>query len=248
MIDTVNILGTKISSAGESAIEGEILKMLGRRGGARIFTPNPQMLAIAERDGSFKRILGSASLLLPDGVGVLLAARLSGENIPKRITGIDTAHRILELSAQRGLRVAFVGGEKGIAAQAAMNLKKDIQNLNIVLTHHGYFNKAQDSAENKDLTEKLALCAPDILFVCFGTPAQEKWISENADSLPSVRIFMGLGGALDVWSGKTRRAPQLVQVANLEWLWRCIGEPRRFLRLAPLPALYSKIIGERIKK
>lgn len=247
MIDSVSILGTKITRASEAAIEGEILKMLGRRGGAKIFTPNPQMLAIAERDEHFKRILGSASLLLPDGVGVLLAARLSGERLPQRITGIDTAYRILELSAQRSLKIAFIGGEKGVAAQAAGRLKKDIPMLDTVLTHHGYFNKSRASNENLALIEDIRKSAPDVLFVCFGTPAQERWIHENASSLPSVRIFMGLGGALDVWSGKVRRAPRAVQLANAEWLWRCIGEPRRFLRLTSLPSLYSKIIWESIK-
>ena len=246
---SADILGVKIPKASVAYAEAEILKFLSRRGGAKIFTPNPQMLAAADHDAQFKRILNSAELLLPDGVGVLLAAKLTGDPLPIRITGIDTAYRVLELSAQRGLRVAFIGGEKGVAARAAERLKKEIPTLNVAFTHHGYFKKfPNDNPQNQALTDKLKSVGPDVIFVCFGTPAQEKWICENADSLPSVRIFMGLGGALDVWSGKTRRAPMAVRAIGAEWLWRCIGEPKRFARLLPLPALYSKIIWERITK
>ena len=244
-----DILGIKIPKASEVYVEGEILKFLSRRGGAKIFTPNPQMLSIADRDEKFKAVLNSAELLIPDGVGVLLAARLAGSSLPARITGIDTAYRILELCEQRGLTVALIGAKNNIAKLAAKRLKKRLPKLDISLTHHGYFKKfPKDSAENLAVIKKLRLSAPDVLFVCFGTPAQERWIYENAASLPSVRLFMGLGGSLDVWAGNVRRAPKTIQSLGAEWLWRCIGEPVRFLRLARLPELYLKIICKKIYK
>ena len=249
MKEFVDILGVKIPMVTEAHAEVEILKFLARRGGAKIFTPNPQMLAAADHDANFKRILNSADLLIPDGVGVLLAARLSGSALPTRITGIDTAYRILELCEQRGLTVAFLGAKKDIAERAAANLKREMPNLNIVFTHHGYFKRSpRNTPDNQAVIKRLQASAPDVLFVCLGTPAQEKWISENEGALPSVRLFMGLGGALDVWSGNTRRAPKIAQVLGVEWLWRCISEPKRFARLLPLPELYSKIIRERITK
>ena len=244
-----HILGVNIPKVSEAYVEAEILKILSKQSGAKIFTPNPQMLAIADKDPTFKAILNSADLLLPDGVGVLLAARISGASLPARITGIDTAYRILELCEQRGFTVAFLGAQKGVAELAAARLKRDMPKLKIVFTHHGYFKQfPRENAENRSVIKRIGECKPDVLFVCFGTPAQEKWISENSSSLPSVRLFMGLGGALDVWSGNTRRAPKIVQSLGVEWLWRCIGEPRRFVRLATLPTLYSKIIWESIKK
>jgi N-acetylglucosaminyldiphosphoundecaprenol N-acetyl-beta-D-mannosaminyltransferase len=97
--------------------------------------------------------------------------------------------------------------------------------LQICGVHHGYFDKS--GAENAEVIKKIRTAAPDILFVCFGFPAQEKWITDNLSSLPSVKLALGLGGSLDVWSGNIRRAPLLVQKAGLEWLWRTVLEPKR---------------------
>ena len=243
MENTANILGLRILSDGNIAARSEILNILKSERGAKIFTPNPETLYLGARSKDFHRILSSASLLLPDGVGTVAASYLAGHPIKERVTGIDTAHWLLEICADMGLSAAFLGGRRGVADLAAKRLKKEIPALKITFTHHGYFQKfPSDSSENLSLTEKLKIASPDVVFVCFGSPDQERWIHENSPSIPSAKIFMGLGGSFDVWAGTVKRAPLPFQRLGLEWLYRCVREPKRFLRLLSIPSLYTKIL------
>ena len=243
MGDTASILGIEILRGGRTAARSEIINALKCKKRSVIYTPNASMLALAERSRRFKSVLNSATLLLPDGIGVVLASYASRSPIRERVTGIDTARWLLEVCVDRGLSVALVGGKEGVAERAARRLKAWLPRLRIVFTHHGYFSHARVAdKENAAVIEGIRAAAPDILFVCLGAPAQEAWIYKNADKLPSVKLFMGLGGVLDVWSGDVKRAPRTAQALGLEWLWRCAIEPKRFARLLPLPALYFKII------
>lgn len=212
------------------------LARLAMRGhAASVFTPNPEMLLFASRDPDFRRQLCSADLLLPDGIGVLLGARICGKSLPERVAGIDAAEFLLALAARKGLRVFLLGGKEGVAEEAARVLCERFPSLRICGTHHGFFQKALGSSENRAVLSNIQAAAPDLLFVCFGAPAQERWICENAQELPSLRLSMGLGGALDVWSGRLRRAPKLFRQCGLEWLWRALREPKRFARLGAIP-------------
>ena len=202
---------------------------------ARVFTPNPEILLAADRDPEFRKRLCSADLLLPDGIGVLLGARICGKALPERVAGIDAGEFLLALAARKGLRVFLLGGKKGVAEEAAHALCERFPDLILCGTHHGFFDKAMNSSENRAVLSKLQTAEPDLLFVCFGAPAQEKWICENAPTLPSLRLSMGLGGALDVWSGRVRRAPKIFRQCGLEWLWRALREPKRFARLGAIP-------------
>ena len=129
-----------------------------------------------------------------------------------------------------------------VAEAAAEALRAKYPSLCLCGTHHGYFDKTQGSSENQAVRSLLREAKPEILFVCFGAPAQERWISENTEEIPSLRLCMGLGGALDVWSGGVRRAPKFIQKCGFEWLWRALSEPKRFKRLATIPKFLWEII------
>ena len=105
--------------------------------------------------------------------------------------------------------------------------------LSVVGTHDGYFEK--EGSENELVLQKINESGARILFVCFGAPAQEKWIDENKDRLTSVRLIAGLGGSLDVYAGIVKRAPQILIKAKLEWLYRLIREPKRVARMLKIP-------------
>ena len=207
----------------------EILKIIALRAKEKkrtvIFTPNPQMLLGAQRSKENRKLLNSADINIPDGIGIVIASRLTSGKIRSRISGIDLAESILTLSETCGYRVFLLGAERGIAKKAAKKIKKRFPNINICGTHHGYFNKFGD--ENKKIVKAINKKSPDIIFVCMGYPTQEKWIIKNAPALPSTRIFIGLGGTLDVWSGKAQRAPLIFKIMGLEWLYRTIKEPKR---------------------
>ena len=249
MSNVSSILGIEILSGGRIAARSEIIHLLKSEKRSVIYTPNASILALANKSRRFNEVLRSATLLLPDGIGVVLASYASRSPIRERVTGIDTARWLMKICADRGLSVALIGGKEGVAERAAESLRHQLPRLRIVFTHHGYFSRSHiTDSENAAVISAIRAAAPDILFVGLGAPAQEAWIYKNADKLPSVKLFMGLGGALDVWSGDVRRAPHAVQALGLEWLWRCIIEPKRFCRLAPIPSLYFKIIRDSLTR
>lgn len=232
---TVNILGIDFEPMDVYEARKKIRDMLRTKGAKTIYTPNPDFLIRAYKNRHLSKLLRSADMLLPDGVGLTLAARLKGEPLPCRITGIDTAEWILSFAARKGLSVYLLGARPEVAWRAATALQKRFSGLRICGTHHGYFNKHARSADNRQILARINACAPDILFVCFGFPEQELWISENAQKIPSLRLCMGLGGSLDIWSGDVTRAPKLMQSMGLEWLWRTVREPRRIRTVARIP-------------
>ncbi len=229
--ETVSILGLSFLSADTDTAHSLLASLLADPSPHRVYTPNPEFLAKAYGDPRLHSLLSSADLLLPDGMGILLAARIGGQSLPCRLTGIDLGEWVLAHAAREGLSVFLLGAAPSVAEAAAENLRRRFPTLHICGTQHGYFDKSCGSVENQAVIETIRSAAPHILFVCFGFPAQEQWIAEQLDELPSVRLAMGLGGSLDVWSGRSRRAPKVMQRTGLEWLWRVAREPRRLRSL-----------------
>lgn len=199
------------------------------------FTPNLEMLEGARKSEETRKILNSASVLLPDGTGVLLASRLMGTNIKNKVVGIDFGKNLIELSEYLGARVFLLGGGDGVAKKAAKNLIKKHPNLKICGIHNGYFKKDEENS----IIKKIKSSKPDVLIVCMGFPRQEQFVYEHQNDLSDIGVIACLGGALDIWSGKKLRAPKFLQEAHLEWCWRIFCEPRRARRfLSSLPALF----------
>ncbi len=189
-----------------------------------VFTPNLEMLSRAKHSKKIQTLLSAGDLLLPDGIGVCILSRL---RVRKRIAGIDVGEALLSLSEKHGYRVYLLGGKEGVAKAAAHRLTERFPTLSVVGTHHGYFGETEAAA----VTAHIRTVAPDILFVCMGFPRQEQFLIRNRDALSPVRVALGLGGALDVWSENTRRAPLWMQKYGLEWFYRLLREPSRLPRL-----------------
>ncbi len=238
------ILGIRFCDMSSDDARKKICRAMDRRERLKIFTPNPDILLRAQDSPALFSALSSGALLLPDGIGVILASRLLRTPLRERITGIDTGEFILAEAAKRDFGVFLLGAEDGIAENAAKRLTEKYPRLRICGTHHGFFEK--NGEENKRVLGNIQKASPDILLVCFGCPAQELWICENADKLPSVSIFAGLGGSLDVWSGSIRRAPRILQKFGMEWLWRAIREPKRLKKLALIPVFLEKVLRQRL--
>ena len=198
-----------------------------------VFTPNAEIAQLAVESSEIRDLLSRADLLLPDGAGILLASEILKTPLKEKVAGVDFGVRMLALAAQNGYSVFFLGGKPGIATLAAQKKKESYPALSVAGTHDGYFNK--DGIENDAVIEKINESGARILFVCFGAPAQEQWIVKNKDRLPSVRLFLGLGGSLDVYAGAVKRAPKIFIRARLEWFYRLLKEPRRIWRMMKLP-------------
>lgn len=197
--------------------------------GHTVFTPNPEIIMLAQKDNTLKQILNSADLLLADGIGVVIASRLIKKPLPERVAGFDFVHRLFE----SGKTFYLFGAKPGVADVAAQKLIQ--RGVNVVGTHHGYFENDTDIIN--DINEK----KPDILLVCLGAPKQEKWIADNKDKL-SVHLFLGVGGTLDGIAGTVKRAPVIFQKAGMEWFYRAICQPTRIARLAVIPKFLIDVL------
>ncbi len=197
-----------------------------------VVTPNARMLDSCQRHPEERGLLNAASLVLPDGWGVVRAAKRQGTPFHGRTAGIDFGERLLEAAAKRGDRVFLLGGRDGVASSAAERLCERFPGLCVCGCYWGYFEK--DGEENRALLGWIRACRPDILLACMGYPTQERWLRDNLPSLPSVKVAAGLGGSLDVWSGSVKRAPKYWQEHGMEWAWRMLNQPSRVRELPSL--------------
>ena len=201
----------------------------------QVVTINPEMMS----NPDMIDIVNSSELVIPDGIGVQIGLMIDGYKV-KRIPGIQFAYRMLEEYAKDGKSVALLGAKPEVVEKAAENLKREIDNLNIVFVQDGYFeDERQTLIELKVKRPKLVLCA-------LGSPKQELFIQEAKKIMPDA-LFIGVGGSFDVWSGNVQRAPEIWQKLGLEWLYRTIKEPQRFKRIFPaLPLFLLRVLRDRL--
>lgn len=198
-----------------------------------IVTPNPEMAVLADRDPSFKKILESADLALCDGYGLKLAAWLENNRIPEVVTGADFTLALAMIAEQKSCSIFLLGGSRGVAESAAAAIKKQFSRLKVAGAEDGgkirWING--DWRQDSKLIDRIASAKPDILFVALGHGKQERWIHDHLRRLPSVKIAIGVGGALDYYSSMKKRAPKTLRHLHLEWLWRLLAEPWRLPRI-----------------
>lgn len=208
---------------------------------AQVVTINPEMIEESETNRELRAAIKFAELVIPDGVGVEWALKLSGINA-ERIPGIDFAKKLLEEAARMNYKVAIVGAKEEVVHSAVDNLKSEIPRLNIAYWHNGYF-KSED-----EIYDNIKSWHPDIVLVAMGSPKQELFIYKAKDILDR-GLMIGIGGSLDVWSGNVKRAPMIFQKTGTEWLYRTITQPERFKRVFPaLPLFVLKAIAYKFFK
>lgn len=228
----VNILGVNITKVTREQALKYTEEFLDDYRQHTIFTPNPEMIVLAQKDKEFKNILNHACLALPDGWGLVLSSYILKNPLKERISGVDFMFDLIKLAEKRGLGIYFLGGSIGIAGEVALKLKNKFPNLKIVGANDGgRINQKGEGENDKETIDMINRERPDILFVAFGHNKQEKWIFKNLEIMPSVKIAMGVGGAFDFLSGRIKRAPYILRRSNLEWLWRLILEPKRVGRI-----------------
>lgn len=197
----------------------------------QIATVNPEFVMAARDDPDFHRVLHAADLCIPDGVGLLFAARRRGQSLPERVPGSELVGHLAELAAARGWPLFLLGAAAGVAEQAARLLAERYPGLVIA----GTFAGSPAIEENDEIVRRINESGAALLFVAYGAPKQDKWIDRNRDALSAVRVAIGVGGSLDFITGRAVRAPRWVQRLGLEWLHRLIREPWRWRRMLALP-------------
>jgi len=214
--------------------------------GCYIVTPNSEIVYECRKNEKLRQVVRSADMVVPDGIGVVYAAKILGRSVKQKVAGVELGEKLIAKMAETGGKVYLLGAKPGIADEAAKKLCEKYKGLNIVGTHDGYFK--DDSEVIADINDK----APNVLLVCLGVPKQELWMSNNSDKL-NVNVMLGLGGSLDIYAGAAKRAPDIFIKLGLEWLYRLIKEPWRFKRMLRLPlflmiAVKARIFGDEFEK
>lgn len=235
----VNILGVRLDSTSTSSVLNTIGGFWHSGYKFSLFTANPELLVMAAKDQSLKKIINSADLVIPDGVGLKYAAKFLHKMDLNIIPGRKLFLKLLALARKNNRKVFFLGG-------------KGIENVfaGPVLDENGEPKTAKEAKIQKEVIQKINEIKPDLLFVGFGMPKQEKWIDKNAEKL-DVKGIMAVGGTFDYVFGKARLPPEWLEKLGLEWLWRLLHEPKRAPRILnaviifPLKVLCSKLWQKR---
>lgn len=221
----IKIFGVKISKTTRQELFGKINNFLADNKQHYIVTPNPEILLTANEDCDFWHILNLADLSLPDGIGLKFAAWAMGDNI-NRFTGADLLSDIINLANNKKQKIAFLLWDKGLTRKSELEQKLKSYSKNLLF----YIEEIKRDADSKNFVNLLNF-QPDILIVALGAPWQEKFIYNNLNKLPSVKLAIGVGGAVDYYIGKIKRAPRLIRLLGLEWLIRVILQPHRWKRI-----------------
>jgi len=249
MKSALSILGVPIHDLDFDGACAQVTAWLALPGAHQIATVNPEFIMTARRDPAFAAALRQTHLNVPDGVGVLWAARTMGHPLRERVGGADLMLRLCERAAGAGWRVFLLGAGEGVAARAAEALTGRYPGLIICGTHAG--SPADDAAT--DITARVRAARPQLLFVAYGAPAQDLWLNrhlsdcQSRGDAPPGLVGMGVGAAFDYLTGIQRRAPAWVQRAGLEWLYRLLRQPWRLRRQMALPRFAALVMLESLR-
>jgi N-acetylglucosaminyldiphosphoundecaprenol N-acetyl-beta-D-mannosaminyltransferase len=227
--DCTDVMGVLIDRTSRDRVLAQIDGFVQSGKPHQVVTVNVDFLNIAHQDRSFVRLLNAAALSVPDGMPLVWLSRVLRRPLPERITGTDLILNCADLAAQRGYRMFLLGAAPGVADEAAALLATRYPGLRIVGTYAPPACEEFDPEENARIIDQIRAARPDMLFVALGTPKQERWIYQNLEEL-GVPVCIGVGGVFNFITGRLPRAPEALQQAGLEWLFRLMLEPRRLWR------------------
>ena len=239
----MRILGVPIDGVTMDQAVQVVGKMIKDRGRPHmVVTANSEMIVAANYDPLLLHIMERADLVVPDGIGVVWAARLLGCPVPQRVPGVDLMKALLSEAEVKEWKVFLLGAAPGVAEKAAEAILAEFPALRIVGCHHGFFGKEDETTLIQDLRESDA----DILFAALGVPRQEKWAAAHLGTI-GIPVSMGVGGSFNIWAGIDKRAPQWMQRIGLEWLYRFARQPQRWRRMGALPHFAFAVLWDRLK-
>ncbi len=224
------ILGVRVHAISRALTVAWIDAWLASRQSAQVVTVNPEIVMRARRDPTYGELLEQSRLNVPDGAGIVAAARLRRLSISERVTGVDLVDDLAGLAAVHGYRLLLAGAAPGVADRAAAELQRRHPALIPPTTMVG------ESGPDGDAEAQAVIHAtrPHIVLAAYGAPAQEHWIDRNLRDVTPV-VGIGVGGTLDYLAGRIPRAPEPMRRLGLEWTYRLAREPWRWRRMRALP-------------
>lgn len=241
MRKTIDILGVPVDSITMKEAVEKMGTFVAEGGTHTVYTPNAEIMMAAQRDPELKEILVNADMLTADGAGVVLASRILNRSVPEKVSGVDLVKEVLKTYSSGGLRVFLFGATPGVAEEAGERIRTDYPGIEIVGCRNGYFTPEEEI----EIVNTINSSDVDLLLVALGAPKQEKWIARYRKVL-NAKICMGVGGTINILSGRVQLAPEFFRRNGLEWLHRLYKEPRRFIRMMDLPRFMLRVIWAKI--
>ena len=237
----IDVLGVGFDNLTMEEAVTEGMRLANSDGFHYVVTPNPEIVEVCRENPEAMKVVNSADLVLPDGIGVVKGAAMLGTPLKGRVPGIEFAAGLMAEMAKNGKKLYLLGAKPGVAELAAEKLRGNISGLQIVGTHDGYFK------EDGPIVEDIRASGADVVFVCLGAPKQEFWMVKNGPA-SGAHLMCGLGGSLDVFAGVVERAPKFWCDHGLEWFYRLCKEPKRIGRMMKLPLFLVHVKQEKQKK
>lgn len=239
-IPVKKVLGTAVATLDMEGALQAIRVMLASGKSHLVVTADANCLVLAKDDSQFASELAQASLITADGAGVVWALKRQGVILEQKVSGVELAERLIEASAREDTRLFFLGAAPGIAQEAADRMLAKYPGAKIVGFHHGFFGPDEEGT----ILSEIQKANPNVLLVAMGMPKQERFLLRNFDKLPPL-VGMGVGGTLDVFSGRVKRAPKIFQKLKMEWLWRSVLNPKKYQKLINLPRFMRMVNSEK---
>jgi N-acetylglucosaminyldiphosphoundecaprenol N-acetyl-beta-D-mannosaminyltransferase len=239
----IELLGVPVDCVTMNEAVDRAEAMIKREQPSVILAVNPEKVMRAQQDEKLLNLLRSAALLIPDGIGVVIAARILGLGRAERVPGSELMPKLCEKAVSRGYTVFLFGASEEVNRQAVIVLRNQYPGIHIIGSHHGYVSEKEMVGVIAHINE----CQPDLLFVALGSPSQELWMARYLPLL-KVKICQGVGGTFDVVAGKVKRAPLLFRAIHLEWFYRLLSQPSRIVRQTALATFAYQVLKTRFMR
>jgi N-acetylglucosaminyldiphosphoundecaprenol N-acetyl-beta-D-mannosaminyltransferase len=253
---THTLLGVHVHDQSDDEFQAQIEAWLEGARGKIIVTPNAEMILRARKDKQYREQLNQADLSLPDSVSLRYAtAALTDRLLQHRRPGVDALKTIAELTASHNKRLMLLGGDPNAAEDAAEALRSSIDGLDAIGIDPGHLQYSNNEVSlSRALVESLEREEADVVAVALGMEKQEAFMHQMKHLLPQVKIWIGVGGAFEMYAGQKRRAPWWIRNVGMEWAWRLAIEPSRIPRILnasikfPLVVAWTTVKQKRFAK
>ena len=249
--NTISLLGYRVFNDHlEKSISLVQHKSIGQTRSCFVACANPHSLVVASRDDIFKKALQGADILLPDGSGIVLAAKILKLPLQEKIAGTDFFLGLMRhLNKKTGKKVFFLGSTEKVLRLITKKVQKDFPNITVCGTYSPPFAEEFSFEQNQSMVKAVNDANPDVLWVGMTAPKQEKWIYQNINNL-NVPIVAAIGAVFDFYAGTKKRSSDIWIKLGLEWLPRFLKEPGRLWErnLKSTPIFLWWIIQEKVKQ
>jgi len=247
-VQCVEVLGVRVDDVTYDEALSLLQGALAARAPSVVTTPNPEIVMLARRHPAFRAVLNRSALNIPDGIGLLFAARMVGRRLRQHVQGTDLVLRLAAInfspgSALEPRRWFLLGGHGDVAARAAAALVRQFPSLTIA----GAMPGSPLESDDAEVCAAIRAAGPvDVLLVAYGAPKQELWLDRNLAAL-GIPVGIGVGGVFNYLSGDAPRAPAWLRRLHLEWLHRLISQPWRWRRQLALPQFAALVVLEALR-